>query len=62
MKRWSRKELIVAFNLYCQLPFGKIHSRNPLIIRVAKNLERTSSSLAMKMLNFASLDPSVGDN
>ena len=59
MKKWTRQELIVAFNLYCQLPFGKIHSRNPIIIRVAKQLNRTSSSVAMKMLNFASLDPII---
>lgn len=59
MKKWSRKELIVAFNLYCQLPFGKIHSRNLLIRRVAEKLDRTASSLAMKMLNFASLDPMI---
>lgn len=58
-KKWTRKELIVAFNLYCQLPFGKIHSRNPLIIKVAEKLKRTPSSLAMKMLNFASLDPLI---
>lgn len=59
MKRWSKQELIVAFNLYCQMPFGKIHSRNPLIIKVAKSLKRTPSSVAMKMLNFASLDPII---
>lgn len=59
MKKWSRQELIVAFNLYCRMPFGKIHSRNPVIMQVAKQLERTPSSLAMKMLNFASLDPMI---
>lgn len=59
MKKWARQELIVAFNLYCQLPFGKIHSRNPIIMEVAKQLNRTPSSLAMKMLNFASLDPMI---
>ena len=59
MKKWDRHELIVAFNLYCQLPFGKIHSRNPVIIQVSKQLNRTPSSLAMKMLNFASLDPMI---
>ena len=62
MKKWSRHELIVAFNLYCQLPFGKIHSRNPIIMQVAKQLNRTSSSVAMKMLNFASLDPIITDS
>jgi hypothetical protein len=27
---WTREELIVAFNLYCKIPFGRIHIRNPL--------------------------------
>ncbi len=62
MKKWDRQELIAAFNLYCQLPFGKIHSRNPVIMQVAKQLNRTPSSLAMKMLNFASLDPIIIDS
>ncbi len=57
--RWSREELLVAFNLYCQMPFGKMHSRNPEIIHVAGALGRTPSSVAMKLVNFASLDPSI---
>ena len=23
--KWTREELIIAFNLYCKIPFGKIH-------------------------------------
>ena len=57
--RWSREELLVAFNIYCKTPFGKLHSRNPDIVRVAAILGRTPSSLAMKLVNFASLDPSI---
>ena len=57
--RWSREELLVAFNVYCQTPFGKLHSRNPDIVRIAAVLGRTPSSLAMKLVNFASLDPSI---
>lgn len=57
--RWSREELLVAFNLYCQMPFGKMHSRNPDIIRAGGALGRTPSSVAMKLVNFASLDPSI---
>jgi predicted restriction endonuclease len=34
-----------------------MHSRNPKIAEVAKVLGRTPSSLAMKLVNFASLDP-----
>ena len=58
MKRgWTRDELLVAFNLYCKTPFGRLHQRNPEIIRLASALGRTPSALAMKLVNFASLDP-----
>jgi putative restriction endonuclease len=43
--------------LYFTLPFGQMHARNPTIIEVAQLLGRTPSSLAMKLVNFASLDP-----
>lgn len=59
MKKWDRHDLVIAFNLYCQMPFGKIHSRNPVIVQVSGKMGRTPSSLAMKMLNFASLDPRI---
>jgi putative restriction endonuclease len=56
-KIWSRDELIVAMNLYCKLPFGQLHYRNPVIIALAKKLNRTPGSVAMKLCNLASLDP-----
>ena len=56
-RRWSRDELLVAMNLYCRLPFGQLHQRNPLIITVAARLGRTPGALAMKLCNLASLDP-----
>jgi putative restriction endonuclease len=56
---WSRDQLIVAFNLYCRIPFGKIHILNPEIISLAKTLGRTPSALSWKLANFASLDPSL---
>jgi len=31
-KYWTRDEHIMAFNLYCQIPFGQIHMRNPRMI------------------------------
>ncbi len=58
-KHWTRQELLQAFGLYCQLPFGKMHSRNPEIIRLATKLGRTPSALAMKLGNIASLDPNI---
>lgn len=56
-KSWTRDELIVAMNLYCKLPFGQLHHRNPVIIALAEKLGRTPSSVAMKLCNLASLDP-----
>lgn len=56
-KEWHRAELIVAFNLYCKVPFGQLHKSNLLIIQLANKLGRTPSSVAMKLVNFASLDP-----
>lgn len=54
---WSKDELILAFNLYLKLPFGKMHSNNPDIIKLAELLGRTPSSIAMRLVNFASIDP-----
>ena len=56
---WTRQQLLVAFSLYCQMPFGKLHSRNPEIIKYADLINRTPSALAMKLSNIASLDPAI---
>jgi len=58
-RNWSREELIVAFNLYCKTPFGRIHVRNPEIISLAKILGRTPSAVSWKLANFARLDPTL---
>jgi putative restriction endonuclease len=56
---WTREELIVAFNLYCKIPFGRIHIRNPLIVELAKAIGRTPSAVSWKLANFARLDPAL---
>lgn len=56
---WTRDELILAINLYCKLPFGRMHRLNPDVIKLAKLIDRTPSSIAYKLVNFASLDPSL---
>lgn len=56
---WSRDEVILAINLYCKLPFGRLHRLNPEVIKLAKLINRTPSSVAYKLVNFASLDPSL---
>jgi predicted restriction endonuclease len=55
--KWTREHFLIALNLYCKLPFGKLHRHNPIIIDVAEKMGRTPNSLAMKLCNFASLDP-----
>jgi putative restriction endonuclease len=57
VRLWTRDEVIGAMGLYFTMPFGKMHKGNPRIIEVAGLLGRTPSSLAMKLTNFASLDP-----
>ena len=56
---WTRDELILAINLYCKLPFGRLHRLNPEVINLSKLINRTPSSVALKLVNFASLDPSL---
>lgn len=58
-RNWTREELIAAFNLYCQLPFGKLDKSNPQIIQLALLINRTPSAVAFKLVNFASLDPVI---
>jgi len=55
--KWTREHFLIALNLYCKLPFGKLHRSNPLIIDVAQRMGRTANSLSMKLCNFAALDP-----
>lgn len=58
-QNWRREELILAFNLYCRTPFGRIHIRNPEIIELAKKIGRTPSAVSWKLANFARLDPTL---
>ena len=54
---WTKDELIVAFNLYLQLPFGKLDSRTPEIIHLASLIGRNANAVSMRLNNFASVDP-----
>lgn len=56
---WIREELIIAINLYCKMPFGKMHKTNAAIIELAELIGRTPSSVALKLGNFASFDPTL---
>lgn len=56
-KRWTPEELLLALNLYHKLTFGQLHARQPAIMEVAEKMNRPANSLAMKLVNLASLDP-----
>jgi len=54
---WTREQALACFHLYRNIPFGKLHSKNPEIIAFADAIGRTPSAVAMKLVNFASFDP-----
>lgn len=56
-KRWTKDELLICLNVYHKLTFGQLDARQPVIIALAEKLNRSSNSVAMKLSNFASLDP-----
>lgn len=57
--KWTREHTLAAFHLYTLLPFGRLHQRAPEIQQLAEWEGRTPSSVAMKLVNFASLDPQI---
>lgn len=57
--RWTKEQTIVALNLYCKIPFNRVTSTHPEIIRVAKMIGRSTNSLKMKIGNFGSFDPEL---
>ncbi|PKO26374.1 MAG: restriction endonuclease [Betaproteobacteria bacterium HGW-Betaproteobacteria-9] len=56
---WTREQTLAALHVYFQLPFGQLHQRNPQIRQLAEWIGRTPSAVALKLVNFASLDPQV---
>ena len=56
-KIWTYNETLLAFELYCRIPFGKINQHHPEIKQLAALLNRTPASVSMKMGNIARLDP-----
>jgi putative restriction endonuclease len=46
---WTREELILAFNLYLKIEFGKTHKGNSEVIKLANLIGRTPSSIGMRL-------------
>ena len=54
---WSREDIIIAYALYCITPLNQIRPSNKLIQQVAEKFAHSTSSLVMRMQNFAAIDP-----
>lgn len=56
---WTREQTIVAFNVYCKIPFKNSSKTHPTIIKYANIIGRSPSALNMKVGNFGRLDPEL---
>lgn len=56
---WTYEEHVLAFNLYCKIEFKKINANYQPIKELAAIIGRSNGSVAMKLANFARLDPAL---
>ena len=56
---WTKEETIIAFNVYCKVPFRSSSKTNPMVIKYANIIGRSPSALNMKIGNFGRLDPEL---
>ncbi|MCA9282947.1 MAG: HNH endonuclease [Phycisphaeraceae bacterium] len=58
-QRWNREELILAFELYCRIPFQRTKATDARVKELAGLLHRTPASIARKLGNFGAFDPQL---
>lgn len=56
---WTREETMIAFNVYCKIPFKDSNKNHPIIIKYANIIGRSPSALNMKVGNLGRLDPKL---
>ena len=54
---WTREQLILAFELYCRIPFQRTKANDSRVKELAALLGRTPASVARKLGNFGAFDP-----
>lgn len=59
VNKWTREETIIAFNVYCKIPFKDSSKTHPTIVKYAKIIGRTPSAVNMKVGNLGRLDPKL---
>ncbi len=55
-RKWTREEEIIVLKLYCEIPFKNSSKSHPKVIEAAKLINRSPSSVNMKIGNFGSFD------
>jgi putative restriction endonuclease len=58
-KPWTRDEMILAFDLYCSIPFQRMHRSNPKVQELAALIDRSPFSVACKLANGGAFDPDL---
>lgn len=56
---WTREQLILAFELYCRIPFQRTKATDDRVKKLAALLHRTPASVARKLGNFGAFDPQL---
>jgi putative restriction endonuclease len=56
---WTREETIITLNLYCKIPFNRVSSNHPEIIRISQIIKRSPNAIKMKIGNFGRFDPEL---
>lgn len=58
-RNWTREEEIIVFNLYCKISFKNSSKNHPDVIKIANIINRSPSSVNMKIGNFGSFDDNL---
>lgn len=56
---WTREQLVLAFELYCRIPFQRTKATDPRVKELAALVGRTPASVARKLGNFGAFDPQL---
>lgn len=58
-RKWTRAEEIIVLKLYCEIPFKNSSKSHPKVMETASLINRSPSSVNMKIGNFGSFDENL---
>ncbi len=56
---WTREQLILAFELYCRIPFQRTKANDSRVKELAAFIGKTPAAIARKLGNFGAFDPQL---